>query len=104
MFYYARAAVKKEALDKSSAALDGMIQRIDNRLREVEMISANMYADVEKNLDDADSLQQITHKMLDSNPTIVGCAIALDPSSLSKPIVSQKVWGWGSMFPSSLPR
>jgi HAMP domain-containing protein len=80
MFYYARAAVKKEALDKSSAALDGMIQRIDNRLREVEMISANMYADVEKNLDDADSLQQITHKMLDSNPTIVGCAIALDPS------------------------
>ena len=80
MFYYARAAVKQEALAKSSAALDGMIQRIDNRLREVELVSTNMYHDVELHLDDPVAMQKITHKMLDSNPTVVGCAIALDPS------------------------
>ena len=80
MFYYARTAVKKEALEKSSAALDGMIQRIDNRLREVEVISTNMYNNVEQNLDDPVAMQQITHKMLAANPTVVGCAIALDPS------------------------
>lgn len=80
MFYYARTAVKKEALEKSSAALDGMIQRIDNRLREVEVISTDMYANVERHLGDPVAMQSITHKMLATNPTVVGCAIALDPS------------------------
>ena len=80
MFYYARAAVKKEALAKSEAALDGMIQRIDNRLREVEQVSNNMYWNVEHHLDDPEQLQTITHKMLDYNPSLAGCAIALDPS------------------------
>lgn len=80
MFYYARAAVKKEALAKSEAALDGMIQRIDNRLREVEKASVNMSWNVEHHLDDPVAMQKITHKMLDCNRFIVGCAIALDPS------------------------
>ena len=37
MFVYARKAVKTEALAKSEAALDGMVQIIDNKLREVEI-------------------------------------------------------------------
>lgn len=80
MFYYARAAVKKEALAKSEAALDGMIQRIDNRLREVEQASQNNHWNVEHHLDDPAALQDITHQMLNCNPSIAGCAIALDPS------------------------
>ena len=80
MFYYARTAVKKEALAKSEAALDGMIQQIDNRLRTVEKASINIHWNVEHHVNEPATLQYLTRKMLDSNPSIVGCAIALDPS------------------------
>lgn len=80
MFYYARSAVKKEALAKSEAALDGMIQRIDNRLRVVERASVNMHWNIEHHVNEPETLQYLTRKLLDSNPSIVGCAIALDPS------------------------
>jgi methyl-accepting chemotaxis protein/sigma-B regulation protein RsbU (phosphoserine phosphatase) len=80
MFYYARTAVKKEALAKSEAALDGMIQRIDNRLRDVELATVNMHGYVENRVEDPEALQTISRKMLENNPSIVGCAIALDPS------------------------
>lgn len=80
MFYYARTAVKNEALAKSEAALDGMILRIDNRLREVEQASCNMHWNVEHHLDNPTYMQNFTHKMLDNNRSVVGCAIALDPS------------------------
>lgn len=80
MFYYARAAVKAEALAKSEAALDGMIQRIDKRLRVVEKASANIHWNVEHHVNEPATLQYLTRKLLDTNPSIVGCAIALDPS------------------------
>ena len=80
MFRYARTAVKEEALAKSEAALDGMIQRIDNRLRDVEQASVNMHWNVEHHLHEPAVLQKLTRKMLDCNPSVVGCAIALDPS------------------------
>ena len=80
MFRYARTAVKTEALAKSEAALDGMIQRIDNRLRDVEQASVNMHWNVEHHLHEPAVLQKLTRKMMDNNPSVVGCAIALDPS------------------------
>lgn len=79
MFVYARKAVKSEALAKSEAALDGMVQNIDNRLREVEIAARNFHWYVEHHQDDARALQGLTRRMLDENPSVVGCAVAIDP-------------------------
>ena len=79
MFIYARRAVKAEALAKSEAALDGMMQSIDNRLSEVEVAANNTYWRVERSIDNPVELQHITRKMMEENPSVVGCAVALDP-------------------------
>lgn len=78
MFYYARSAVKKEALEKSEAALDGMILNIDNHLKEVERASITMYWQVQQHMNNPEELQNDTRRMLETNQTIVGCVIALD--------------------------
>ena len=80
MFYYARTAVKKEALAKSEAALDGMILKIDNHLREVEKASDNTLCHVMQHLDNPADLQNDTRRMLETNHKVVGCAVALDPA------------------------
>lgn len=83
MLHYARTAVKKEALAKSEAALDGMILKIDNQLREVEQATVNMHWHVQRHLDNPammqEEMQEDTRRMLKTNQTVVGCAIALDP-------------------------
>lgn len=79
MFIYARRAVKAEALAKSEAALDGMIQSIDNKLKEVEVAANNLYWCVESSVDNPDVLQNITHRMVKENPFVVGCTVAMDP-------------------------
>lgn len=79
MFMYARRAVKAEALAKSEAALDGMMQSIDNKLHEVEVAANNIHWRVEGAIDNPAALQQLTRKMLEENTSVVGCAIALDP-------------------------
>ena len=79
MFSYARRAVKAEALAKTEAALDGIMQSIDNRLHEVEVAAQNIHLRVERSIDDPVVLQDLTHKMLEENPSIVGCAVAMDP-------------------------
>jgi len=79
MFVYARKAVKTEALAKSEAALDGMVQIIDNKLREVEIAAKNFHWYVENHIDDSRSLQELTRRMLDENPSVVGCAVAMNP-------------------------
>ena len=79
MFTYARRAVKAEALAKTEAALDGMMQSIDNRLHEVEVAAQNIHLRVERSIDDPVALQNLTRKMLVENPSIVGCAVAMDP-------------------------
>ena len=79
MFSYARRAVKAEALAKTEAALDGMMQSIDNRLHEVEVAAQNIHLRVERSIDDPVALQNLTRKMLVENPSIVGCAVAMDP-------------------------
>ena len=79
MFVYARKAVKSEALAKSEAALDGMVQNIDNRLREVEIAARNFHWNIESHQDDAHALQTLTRRMLDENPSVVGCAVAFNP-------------------------
>ena len=71
MFTYARRAVKAEALAKTEAALDGMMQSIDNRLHEVEVAAQNIHLRVERSIDDPVALQNLTRKMLVENPSIV---------------------------------
>ena len=63
MFMYARRAVKAEALAKSEAALDGMMQSIDNKLHEVEVAANNIHWRVEGAIDNPAALQQLTRKM-----------------------------------------
>ena len=79
MFVFARRAVKSEAMAKSEAALDGMVQNIDNRLREIEIAARNFHWNIEQHLDDERALQSLTRRMLDENPSVVGCAVAMNP-------------------------
>lgn len=79
MLSYARQAIKEETLAKTEAALDAMINTIDNTLHEVEVAADNMFVNVDHHLDDPAALQAYTRKMLELNPQVVGCAVAMEP-------------------------
>lgn len=79
--YYqsARAQVKNEAVQHAERALETSILRIENVLQEVEVAVNNMAWNVDKYLDNPDSMYELTYRLLHNNPHIVGSAIAFEP-------------------------
>ena len=79
MLYYSRKAVKEETVQKATQALDGAVQHIDNILLSVELSAGNIYFSMLPHLDDPDMLLTYSRKMLEANPYVNGCAIAMKP-------------------------
>ena len=77
MLHYSRKTVKEEALQKASQTLEGTVQRIDNIMLSVEQSSGNIYFSILANLDRPDKVDEYCRKMVESNPYVQGCAIAL---------------------------
>ena len=93
MFMFSRRAVKEEALQNASQTLDGTVQQIDNILLSVEQATGNMYYTLHPNLDRSDMMATYSRKLVESNPYIVGCAIALPVARALKEA------GWELVYP-----
>lgn len=78
MYHFSHQAVKEEALAKASETLDCMVLSIDNVLRNVEVTGRMVGWNMERHLDDPKALSRDCRKMVEDNPALIGCAIAMD--------------------------
>lgn len=77
MLYYSRKAVKKEALQNASQTLESTVQRIDNIMLSVEQTTGNIYFSLLPHLDSKEMLLEFSQKLVENNPYVQGCAIAM---------------------------
>ena len=97
MLHFSRKTIKEEALEKASQELEGTIQRIDNVLLTVEQAAGNIYYSMEPHLDQPDKINIYCRKLVESNPYILGCAVAFEPGhypdrDLFMTYVYQSLW------------
>ena len=76
MLVYSRKAVKEEATQKALVTLDCTIHSIDNILLSVEQTTGNIYYNMLPHMDDPDMMFVYARKLVETNPYVVGCAIA----------------------------
>lgn len=79
LFYFSHKALKNEAMRDAELTLDGTMQNIDNILLSVEQSTGNIYLDLLEHLDDPDRMFTYSREVVESNPNIIGCAIAFKP-------------------------
>lgn len=79
MLHYARKEVKEEALLKAKQSLEGTVQNIDNILLSVEQTAGNIYWNMLAHLGDPDGMFTYSRKVVETNPYVDGCAIAMEP-------------------------
>jgi len=79
MFHYSRKAVRTEALQKASKTLEATTQHIDNIMLSVEQTAGNIYFEMLPNLHDKQRLLTYCRQMIETNPYVVGTAIAMKP-------------------------
>lgn len=80
MLHFSRKAVKEEAILKAEQTLAGTVEHIDEILLSVEQSTGNMYFNMCHYLDNPDMLYVFSRRLVESNPHIAGCAIALEPN------------------------
>ena len=80
MFHFSRKMVKEEAILKAEQTLASTVEHIDEILLSVEQSTGNMYFNMYRYLDNPDMLYMFSRRLVESNPYIVGCAIALEPN------------------------
>ena len=79
MLYYSRRILKEEALSNAAQTLEATIQHVDNILLSVEQASGNMYLNILPHLDKPEMIFTYCRQLVESNPSIAGCAIAFKP-------------------------
>ena len=66
LFHYSRLAVRQEAMDKATQALESTLLHTDNALHDVEVAADNMKWLVEQHLDTPDSMFTLSRKILEN--------------------------------------
>lgn len=77
--YFSNRALHQEAMHNAEQMLEATVQDIDNILLGVEQSTGNIYYDMLEHLDNPDRMYTYSRSLVDSNPNIVGCAIAFKP-------------------------
>ncbi len=77
--YFSHRALRQEAMRNAEQTLEGTVQNIDNILLSVEQSTGNVYYDLIQHLDNPDRMYTYSRHLVESNPNIVGCAIAFKP-------------------------
>ena len=80
LFRYSHLTLENESLKKADRMLAGTVAQIDNQLHEVNVATRNMVWYIEQNLNNPDALAIYTRNLVQSNPNIVGCALAFEPN------------------------
>lgn len=78
LFYRSRAATKQAAISQATQVLNNVTKRMTVLLGEVEVASQNTEWQVLENLQ-PDALLQISRNVVELNPILDGCSIALEP-------------------------
>jgi methyl-accepting chemotaxis protein len=79
LFYFSHKVLLKEAMRDAELTLEGTAQTIDNILMDVEQSTGNIYHELMEHLDEPDRMYVYCRELVESNPNIVGCAIAFKP-------------------------
>lgn len=79
LFCFSHKALKQEALRDAEHTLEGTAQSIDNILLSVEQSTGNIYYDLLAHVNDSSRMFTYCRKLIESNPNVVGCAIAYKP-------------------------
>lgn len=80
MFYFARQTLKAEAMRNAEQTLESTVQHIDNILLSVEQATGNIYWNLLGKMNNRERMFHYCQTVIESNPYIVGCAIAMDPN------------------------
>ena len=78
LFYRSRSAAKQAAISQATQVLDNVTQRMLILLDEVEVATHNTEWQVLENLE-PDALLQFSRNIVELNPILDGCSIALEP-------------------------
>lgn len=78
MYHFSHQTVREEAVAKAMQTLDRTVLAIDNILVKVEVAGRMMRWNMERHLDDPKALSRDCRKMVEDNPMLIGCAIAMD--------------------------
>lgn len=79
MLFYSREALREEAEQEAKQTLEGTAQQLDNILLSVEQASGNIYWSLQSSLNNPDKMLVFSKELVETNPYIVGCAIAFEP-------------------------
>lgn len=79
MLYYSRKVLKDEAIQKATQTLAGTVQCVDNILLSVEQAAGNVYFTIPPHLNNQEKLREYSRRLVETNPYVVGCAIAMKP-------------------------
>ena len=78
LFHRSRSATRQAAFEQATHVLDNVAQHMTALLNEVEVASQNTEWQVIENLQ-PDALLQLSRNMVELNPLLDGCSIALEP-------------------------
>lgn len=79
ILYFSRQTLRDEALSDAQQSLTGTERHIDNILLNVEQSLGNFYWDILKDVENPAVMEGYCRKIVECNPHIVGCAIAMKP-------------------------
>ena len=84
MLLYSRKKVKEETFARVTQTLDGTVQNIDNILLSVEQATGNVYYSLPSRINDPEALELYRRKLIDSNPYVADCTIALGDTTVTE--------------------
>ena len=84
MLLYSRKKVKEETFARVTQTLDGTVQNIDNILLSVEQATGNVYYSLPSRINDPEALELYRRKLIDSNPYVADCTIALGDTTIKE--------------------
>lgn len=84
MLLYSRKKVKEETMARVTQTLDGTVQNIDNILLSVEQATGNVYYSLPSRINDPEALELYRRKLIDSNPYVADCTIALGDTTIKE--------------------
>ena len=84
MLLYSRKKVKEETMARVTQTLDATVQNIDNILLSVEQATGNVYYSLPPRINNPEALELYRRKLIDSNPYVADCTIALGDTTIKE--------------------
>jgi len=79
VLYYSHHVMRRDSMENANVSLEYTIKHIDNILLSVEHSAGNIYFALLHHLDSPEMMHTFCRKMVETNPYVSGCAIAMEP-------------------------